>query len=349
MSAEETSSNGKANWSSSFARARTEMIVTTVIILAVTHLDMNLSKIPGFGIELAHGAPKATILAFLLLFFAYFLVVFVVKCLAEYRDVQLPAGILSSLEESLKDHVNRLHTLPEPAHAEALDVHVAQLHRAVDEYKQATFKRYEQFLAYLPERWAVTDGNRIDAVDFQHVLASIGKPMDEVARAGVVNAVQAEVDRSKKLNDLNWEQEVIKLNANAEAHLTSVREVIDRFQLNLNSEIAQTQKDIAARAHDVKPILSAIQVDIDKIRSETRNLARALTWDKIVFGFWVPLIFALLAVGFSVPQAIADMKPLGSSIAKCSSPLKENCWYRDPQTPFESMKNFVRKSVDVLK
>ncbi|WP_454746056.1 hypothetical protein [Ciceribacter selenitireducens] len=343
MNTEETSNIGKGNWSSSFARARTELIVATVIILAMTHLDMNLSRIPGFGIELEHGAPRATILAFLLLFFVYFLVVFLVKYLAEYRDVQLPTDILRKLETRLKEHVSALQSLPQPAHDEAINLHVSQLHRSLDKYKEATFTRYGHLAAHLPQRWAIGDHNRIDEMDLQNALAKVGTPLDEQNQATTVRTIQAAITQAKRFNDLRYENEVKQLESAAEAHLVSVRADIEGLKLNLEGQISQIQSDIAAQANDVKPILSAIQVDIDKIRRETRDLARAFTWDKIVFGFWVPLIFALTSIGFSTPQAIADMEPLMARITQCLPPSKQQCWYREPQNALDRTIDFFRQ------
>ncbi len=343
MSADETSNSGAANWSSSFARARTEMIVTTMIILAVAHLEMNMARVPVFGIELSRSAPKATILAFLFMFYFYFVIVFFIKFLAEYRTVRIPIETIANLDDNLGRKMESLQLSSLQVHNDDIARYAKQINQSLDTYKKETFERHDYLRLDLNYRWEMLDGDVIRANDLKNAFLAIGEQRDEKAKTQATETIQHALTEARKLNSLDYEKEIKRIDEAANSHLANVRSVVDDLQMSLDQKIAQTLKDIAATANDVRPILATTQTEMEEIRKKTRNLAKALTWDKVVFGFWVPLIFALVSVGLSVPQAIADMKPLLPSVAKCLPPLDQQCWYREPPTSLDRIVNFVKQ------
>lgn len=343
MSADETSNSDTTNWSSSFARARTEMIVTTMIILAMTHLEMNMSRVPALGIELSRSAPKATILAFLFMFYIYFVIVFFLKFLAEYNTIRIPIETIANLDKSLGRQMESLQLNSLQVHYDDIAGYETQINNSLEKYKNETFERHDYLRLDRNYRWEVLDGDVIRVNDLKNALLAIGEQRDEKAKTQAIKTIQDALTEARKLNNIDHELEIKKLDDAANSHLVGIRSVIDGFQNSLAQKTSQTLKDIATTANDVKPILAATQTEMEEIRKKTRSLAKALTWDKLVFGFWVPLIFAVVSVGLSVPQATADMKPFLTSVVKCFLPLDLRCWYRVPPTSFDLIVNFFKQ------
>lgn len=327
MSEEEAPSKAKANWSSSFMRARTEMTATAVFILAVTHLGV--TKFPFFGSELSH-APKATILLFLIGFFVYFTLAFCVKFRAEHGDVGLPIETLDRLDTGLHGKVERLFSFQSRPFADDVARHVETLNQAMTQYKNDAFAPIESMAQFFKERWhAQPHGMR--PVFIEDVVPKIGIVMDEQTRNQILRFHNQALAEARQYNDKLYENNVLRLDRYASTHLETVTKTIDSFQQGLDDQIQAYQAEVAAKAEQVKLDMLDTKNEIERIRKEIRSLAKALTWDKIVLGFWVPLAFAVLCVAYALPQAVYDMAPLKAASSKCLPPTW-SCFLRNAAT-----------------
>ena len=154
---------GGDDWSASFVRVRTEMSVTTVILVSVVWLDMNLSKIPGFGVELSHQAPKGWIILFLLLFFFYFAFSLVIKFWRENAHIKEPRSSLIAYEETLRKQIERLMAFSQPDYAAELKQYTDAIGKAYEEYNKHSVTKFEQLTNWQKERW-----NRSDLSSFSY-------------------------------------------------------------------------------------------------------------------------------------------------------------------------------------
>jgi ABC-type multidrug transport system fused ATPase/permease subunit len=320
------------------------MTVTAVIILVVTHLDMNMTKIPGFGIELAHGAPKSRILLFLVGFFLYFTAAFVVKFIAERGAITLPRKSLQSLESGLKRRIENLASHQQSSLVENVKGLTNTLQYAVDEFKEQTFTKHDHLLGASDERWATFDNTsaREEQLAALHMLPD--DPPNNEKWQQIRGAWTERNLRARKIGDAVYEQNIEKLNAAAAAHLHNVRLYLADFETRFRAQIEHVQKEIAAQAADVH----AMNANIKRIRRELRSLARALTWNNIILGFALPLVFSLGAFAYSLPQALVDMSPIAE--ANCLPPLRWECYYRDPTPgPLARVKDVLDQALGVLR
>ncbi|UTV38119.1 hypothetical protein MYG64_07440 [Ensifer adhaerens] len=328
MSAEEATQKKQVDWSSSFVRTRTEMTVTTVILLAVTHLDMSLTKIPGFGIELAHSAPRAGILAFLILFFLYFTAAFVVRFLTEYGDVKLPSDTLQGLDREFNGRVLQLVSFNSSPFSEEVRRYAETLTSALAEYRTATW-RHVQRLAPAPDPSRTENIHMFKPETFASELPAVGTLLGDIERERIIEAHQRYLDRDKPRVAKVYHENVAHFETEAKNHLHTVNQTLDTFETKLAANVTQYQTALGEQAQQVKNELSATRGEIDRIRKQIRSLARVMTWDELWFGFIFPLAFALISFAYTLPQAIADMAPLTASVQKCFPPTSE-CFYRDP-------------------
>ncbi len=103
------------NWSSHFARLRTESVVVGLIFFSVAQLPVNLKKVPLLGIEFTSDAPIGTFLLFLLSFWLYLTVAWWLRFKIEIVDAE------KSLDEGNKLFVNAASAIQQIEHIKVPD------------------------------------------------------------------------------------------------------------------------------------------------------------------------------------------------------------------------------------
>lgn len=308
------------------------MTATAVFILSVTHLGV--TKIPFFGIELSH-APKATVLLFLIGFFVYFTIAFCVKFRAEHGDVTLPIETLDRLDTGLHGKVERLFSFQSRPFADDVARHVETLNQAMTQYKNDAFAPIENMAQFFKERWH-TKPHGMRPVFFEDVVPEIGIVMDEQNRNQILRFHSHALAEARQYSDKLYENNVLRLERYASTHLEIVTKTVDSFQRGLDEQIQAYQAEVAAKAEQIKLDTRDAKNEIERIRKQIRSLGKALTWDKIVLGFWVPLAFSMLCVAYALPQAVHDMAPLTAVGAKCLPPTWP-CFLRNAPPLGDSM------------
>lgn len=252
------------------------------------------------------------------------------KFRTEHGDVSLPNEALHRLDMSLHGKVESLFSFQSRPFSEDAARLVETLDHAIRQYKHEVCGPIEIMARSISDRWEVQFGG-MQPDSFDRIVPKVGAVMDESARAGVIRFHNRALAKAKQYNDDLYQRSVLRLDADAASHLQTMNKTLYAFQQDLDQKIEAYEVEVSARAEEVKADLRDTTNEIERIRKEIRSLAKALTWDKIVLGFWVPLTFSVLCVAYALPQAVYDMAPLKAAGSKCLPPTW-SCFLRKAPT-----------------
>jgi len=150
------------------------------------------------------------------------------------------------------------------------------------------------------------------------------------------------MNENKLRSDLKYERQVEELGKRGEEFLANANTAVSDALARMNNRIEEMKGELHAQGPGIQNSLSEIRTKTDALRTEMRSLAGAIAWDHLVFGFWVPLVFASTSVLVSLPRALAEIKPAIASAAACLSPHFMTCFTPQPPTVLSQALSVLR-------
>jgi hypothetical protein len=288
----------KQNWSGTFVRNRTEVVSVAILIFVTTELGLNFKKIPILGIDLAHDAPKGIFLIGMFGFFLYFLACWCVRCMVELKGTGLPKDYLAS----------------------SLDPLTAELAKV----REVSLPNWQERLPPLEEQWSL---------EMKQFWEQSGMGPIDLANWFNLSAVSRGLEKTKALETFEarlpeYEARIVQAQARLQETGRRVTEMgverLHAFRIDTISELTKVGPEIGKRLDD-------IHLQIELLRVRLKHFRHALAWDKIVLGFWVPLVVAVLLVFISSPQAWLDTKQSVRALPGCFTDWK-SCFLREDVT-----------------
>lgn len=311
--------DGRSDWSASFVRVRTEMSVTAVILVSVVWLDMSLTKIPGFGIDLSHPAPKGWIMLFLLLFFIYFATSLVLKYWRESAHIREPRKFLLLYEDTLRREVDRLMSFSQPDHAAELKQYTDSIGKAYEVYQQVSVERFERLWKWKKERQNSTENSFVSFQRDANNIISTEGPLDADKVQELHRGYAYIMGENARRSDLNYDKNLNDLEKHGADFLARVNETMSAALAAMEERANQMEGQLHAQGPDIDKALGEIIAKTDALRAKLRSLASANFWDNLAAGFWIPLAFSCVSVLISLPRAFAEIDPVITSAIACLS------------------------------
>ncbi len=284
-----------------------------LLLLAMTQIDVSLQKVPIIGIELKTPAPQGALVAFLYVFFVYFLIAWFWRYRSERHEVLLPIRQLQSFMERVDAQFARLQKLepPDPSGVAAsasdarkrLDGYTQELDRAIVQHISGLDKALNKAQAFLSSAAGARGGDG----DFPGE-GPIARLTGEVR--GFVQLLE---DPNRALKHVPHE---------VRAYVKEVMDTLAEQRKILIDEIDEKGPKISEAAVVFRKEMSDLRKQID-------GRAGALFWDREILGFYVPFVFSLLLLLFTVPQGIHDVAPVFNRIKQCTLSPEWACFYRN--------------------
>ncbi|UDF29846.1 UNVERIFIED_ORG: hypothetical protein LHK14_00545 [Roseateles sp. XES5] len=303
--------SGNKNWSSGFQRLRAESVVLALILLAVTQTDVNLQKIPLVGVEIGHPVSTGVILAFLYAFYLYFQASWWFRYRIEISDLLGLRAPIDRMIGGLTALMNKVEFLRPPATAaleNTVKEAIATAERGVLELSAAAASIRESANDVIS-----TLANHAHMQQEAMDNPLVGRPSkNSLPGQDPIGRIISAFDASANAGELNRHE-----------HKRVIGEILDQVRV----EVRQLLDDLDNKG-------PAIERHAAQYLTQTRDLRRRLyrsdlviSVDRQILGFWLPFVFCLAVVGFTLPQGIRDMRDSASTFLAC-----ETCslFYREP-------------------
>lgn len=285
-----TSQNGSANhWSGTFQRLRAECVILSIILVAYTQLEVKLSKLPLIGLEFARPVPKGPLLAFLYLFFIYFLCAWAVRYQREKLELLSDRNKLNSLLESIQAGRSYAEGFS-VSDAKALAITLDKVPKTLED------------LRICAERF-----NQLTSGDIQENLLP--------AHPGTVGETPP-AEEMKKLID--------RMRFSAMETPARIRE-IEHHMSSISKDVTSSWEDRIESFH--KTLKEWNSILIEHV-NQLQKLRTSIYQDLIVFGFYAPITLSFALFIYSLPQGIIDMRPAVTKLASCLENPQPECFMR---------------------
>lgn len=281
-----------------------------LLLLAMTQIGVSLQKLPLLGIELRSAAPQGALLAFLYVFFAYFLVAWFWRYRAERHEVLLPLRQLQTFIDRVDAQFAGLQRL-EPPDPSAVAASASDARKALDGYSQDLDGVLVRHMASLDQAMSKA----------QAFLSSPTIERPELRGEGPVNVQIAELRKFLQL----LEDPNDRLKQVPSPVKTYVKEVMDFLEEQRKLLI----DEIEEKGPKISEAAVVFRKEMSELRKQIYGRAGALFWDREILGFYVPFVFSLGLILFTVPQGVNDVAPVFSRIKQCTLSPEWACFYRN--------------------
>lgn len=300
---------GQQHWSGTFQRLRAEVVILALLVLAMTQIDVSLTKIPLVGIELRSPAPRGALLAFLYSFLLYFVFAWFWRYRAERAEALLPLKQLQSFINRIDAQVAGLEKLEPPDPSGAVSS-ASDARKRLDGYSSELDRMLRQHTSSL-ERLVKDAKSFLDAP----VIARADLPQE-----GPVQSLRAEL---RSFLDFLQNPNLAVKHVPNEVR-SYVQEVLDTLE-EQRKALVQELEEKGPKISDAAVVFRKEMADFQR---RIYRRAGALFWDREVLGFYVPFAFALGLAVFTVPQGISDLAPVIGRAKQCITTPEMSCFYR---------------------
>lgn len=271
------------HWSGTFIRLRAEVLVLAALIFLVEKLGFK--NLPFVGDALSQEpARKNIVVFFLVVLFLYQLLCWCLRFWLELQETGLPSSYLADFVQRLTAQLNRVDELSQMPMVELqLQNHVSEWQRALADLKEAPRRDLADFASRINDHF---EGYRQRLKELQ--------PQDEhPSFDATADRVIATVDRIYQ-QYLQQAQSAIQTSAEAGQEL-------------LQEEQRVVTEIVESRGSDIKRSADLILANSQRILDQIASLKKALTWDKIILGFALPLLGAVSLVWTCIPDIVEDV------------------------------------------
>lgn len=311
---------GPRAWSPTFVRNRAEVITIAVLIFAFTMHAPGLTGVP--FVPLAGPIPRSPVLALLLISFAYFVIVWCLRAWIEFRDEEK----LKDIQREMTAASKHIESTLEIAHQQMASFELKAMPRGwiedldkrivLDPRSVRSILGYSQMLSdRYREQFTMVGGGTFNPKNPPGADKYLEFATREIADwHAVVEAQGAE-----------WQQEKLE-------HEAYIRAAIDKGKAEIDKAADEAKATIAAYGPRLSAALAGVHEVYEASTKTLKSYRHAVGADKVVLGYYVPLIFALSLVLLSLPQAIADTREGRAFILSCVGNIDFNCLYRSEPT-----------------
>ncbi len=281
------------SWSPEFQRVRAEAFFTSLILMAITQLTLNLNKVPLIGIDINSPAPRGAVALFVWGFVLYSLASWLAKFDVERFKKRRESEIYVSYVAQVGEQVQLLTSFRAPdasglqgwlktikEHAAAIDESIASLPAALSR------------LDDLPKAQA-------DIAALEDLKDSLGSHRVESRAMQAMQAIGRDV--VKPIND--------------------ARIAVESSKVNLANGITEAERLIALLRHQGEEMTEAISQAAKQPKKELEQALhlldaeqRAIFRDRELFGFYIPFAASFVIFLVSTPQAYLDILEFVSNI-----------------------------------
>ncbi len=284
------------------------MSVTAMILVTVVWLDMDLTKLPGLGVTLAHPAPKGVVIALLLVFFLYFLSAISVKYWRENAQIRESASTLRQAEKTLGESIEKLLTFSPPDHLAQVKAFSAAVEGEYKTYETRFLERLRALTEWQSQRWNRGDLRTEHLGREAFMVSEVQGPLNREEVESLHKRYTWLMSESQRLSDMDYDRQLKDLANFGEEFVTKNSAAMSEAFANVDAKIEAAKQDFTAQGPDIEKALNEVTKKTDALRKEMRRLAGAIAWDHLVLGFWLPVLFFSACVFLSIPKAIPDIK-----------------------------------------
>ncbi|ASP64367.1 hypothetical protein [Sinorhizobium meliloti] len=271
------------HWSAGFQRLRAEVIVLSLVLLAMTQLNVSLDKVPFLGLEVKpplHN--KSPLIAFLYVFAFYFMVAWYSRFRVEWAEVGLPARHLDDFVKNVRTQLDRVQSL-DPLDATAITNCIHSLTIASKNFNDSRDAAIKTYISEMCK--SVSNLKHIEDVIASSKNVTRDEYIDNLERT--VSRVLALLDgRANAFGD--GLKSFAQISAEA---IEEAKRVVSGFEYR-----------ISQRSPELIKLAEAFDNKCRQYIEDATRIKHAITWDRLLLGFWIPFAFALAVLAYPIMQ-----------------------------------------------
>lgn len=306
--------NQEAHWSGTFQRLRAETVIMAIVIVAMTQLELNLSKLPILGIEFAKSVPKGPILIFLYLFFFYFALAWWVRYRREKLSLETERRRIAEMRQGMADVIEQTR-----GSALSFTGDVEASASILLENMSSVRSAHAAFMPELANAAAAYEGS----VERLRKIVSDGLRSGQIGRQdSLIKDAFAPSPVGERV------REVYGL-------FNHFSKLVEAAEERMNRALGEARAEMQVKGPAFERAITDLRSTINDHIRRLRNLRTSIFYDLEFLGFYTPLAFSVLLAAYSLPQGYVDARPALAKFAACvAEPTAGRCWFRMPaQSP----------------
>lgn len=312
------------NWSSGFQRLRAEAVLLSIVIFTITHMELELKRIPLIGFESEAPIPRAALTIFLFVFFLYTTVHWCVKFKVEIAEITYSQSSIRQLLTDIKKNIEIAEGFTTPDITE-LSKSAAETEILISEYKENLLnfqKNAPPILKYISENFD-TDKYleaQLQEKNDEHIKSLYG---DNPPREGIVFFPTGEMKQLAHMSIRELHETANRI----EAKLEFYTQRLEQAESTIQRARTTIETDLEVKGPQITKSFEAVQIQFKELRNKFLLSNAMVSADKQYLSFWAPFVFASGLFLASLPQGWKDMNINLTSLHNCVS---AKSWMRPP-------------------